>query len=71
MIKARKENVIILGMSDENLERLNRKGSNEPIKFNLKDLGLQDMDVIIFNGESEESMYMMMLDNIGPNTKLV
>lgn len=68
MIKALKDNTIILGLSDENINRLK---SDQPIRFNLKDLGLQDIEVLIFNGRSEESMYLMMLDKIGPNTKMV
>jgi len=71
MIKARSGNTIILGLSDENMKRLSRNGANQPIKFNLKDLDLEDdIDVVIFNGETEESMYTEMLDLIGPKTKL-
>ena len=69
MIKAKAENIIILGLSNENMKRL---ADNQPIKFNLKDLGLQDMEVIIFNGETEESMYLDMLELIDINkTKLI
>lgn len=70
MIKALTGNKIVLGLSDENLKRLNRKNNNEPIKFNLKDLNLGDIEVFIFNGETEETMYKEMMDKIGPDTKL-
>lgn len=69
MIKAKKGNLVILGLSDENIKRLQ---SGEPIKFNMKtDLEMEDIDVYIFNGRTEESMYTEMLDNIGPKTKMI
>lgn len=61
MIKAKRENLIILGLSDENMRRLSE---NQPIKFNLKELGMEDCDVLIFNGRTEESMYTDMLPYI-------
>jgi hypothetical protein len=69
MIKARKGKTIILGLSDENIDRL-KKG--QPILFNMKkDLELEDYDVLIFNGRTEESMYESMLNEIDLNkTKL-
>jgi len=67
MIKLKKDNLIILGLSDENLRRLK---NNEPIRFNLKDLDLQDIDVVIFNGKDENTMLNTFLDQIGPETKL-
>ncbi|MES2287442.1 MAG: hypothetical protein V4547_17240 [Bacteroidota bacterium] len=59
MIKAIQGNRIILGLSDENLERLKK---DQPIKFNLKELGLQDVEVFIFNGKTEQVMQKMMID---------
>ncbi len=63
MIKYKKGNLIVLGLSDENLERLKK---DQPIKFNLKELGLQDMDILIFNGKTEDEMYKQMKDAIDP-----
>jgi hypothetical protein len=63
MIKAKKGNLLILGLSDENMERL-KKG--EPIKFNLNELGAGDQDVLIFNGRTEQSMYEEMKEYIHP-----
>ncbi len=57
MIKALKGNMIMLGLSDENIKRLRQ---DQPIKFNLRDLGLTDMDVLIFHGKTEEAMTEMM-----------
>ena len=57
MIKAIKGNQLILGFSDENLKRLQ---NDQPIKFNLSELGLDDMEVFIFNGKDEQEMYKMM-----------
>lgn len=60
MIKAsKKPNLMILGLSHENLKRL--KGG-EPIKFNMSELGLGNIDVFIFSGETESSMGEMMID---------
>lgn len=59
MIKALKGNMIILGLSDENVKRLT---NDQPIKFNLKELGLSDMDVFIFHGKTEQVMQKMMKD---------
>jgi len=61
MIKARKDKTIIFGLSDENLKRL-KKG--QPISFSMADLkmGLDDIDVIIFNGRTEEDMMDQILD---------
>jgi hypothetical protein len=66
MLKARKGNSIILGLSDMNLTRLKM---GQPIKFNLKELGLSDHDVFIFNGKDERTMKEMLKGNIGPDTK--
>lgn len=59
MMKAKMGNMIILGLSDENMKRLSQ---NQPIKFNLKEMGLDDMDVLIFNGKDEQAMKKMMID---------
>lgn len=62
MIKAKKGNTVILGLSDENMRRLK---NGEPIKFNMKkDLDMEDVDIVIFNGRTEESMYEEMADHI-------
>jgi hypothetical protein len=68
MIKARKDNTIILGLSDENIKRLKE---GQPIKFNLKEHGFSDIEVFIFNGKDEESMYLNFINNIGTKTKLL
>lgn len=59
MIKALKGNLIILGLSDENLDRLKK---DQPIKFNLNELGLSDYEVLIFNGKTEQEMQKMMME---------
>ena len=67
MLKGLVGNTIILGLSDENLERL--KG-DEPIYFNLKELGLTDTNVYIFNGKDEQAMFNMK-DNIAKHVKIL
>lgn len=69
MIKAKKGNMMILGLSDENLKRLKQ---DQPIKFNMKDIGFDDIDVLIFNGKDEQAMKRMMSDvGLIPPTKTI
>lgn len=63
MMKLRKGNSIVLGLSDENIRRL-KEGN--PIKFNLVELGMSDVDVFIYNGRDEQSMYKDFKDQIDP-----
>lgn len=69
MIKAKTNKTIILGLSDANIEKLK---NDQPIMFNLKEAGLADvdMDVLIFNGKTEESMMESLSELIGPNTEI-
>lgn len=54
MIKARKGNSIILGLSEENIKRLQK---DQPIKFNLNTLiPDQDFTVFIIAGKTEETI---------------
>lgn len=54
MIKMRKGNTLILGLSEENIKRLKQ---NQPIRFKLSELvpGSEDT-VFIIAGKTEESM---------------
>lgn len=61
MIKLKKGNLMIIGLSDENLKRLKE---DKPIKFNMKVLGFPDIDVIIFNGKDEQTMVKIFKDQI-------
>lgn len=64
MIKLRKGNAIILGLSEENIKRLQ---SDQPIKFNLSVLiPGQDYEVFIIAGKTEESMYLSLQQQIQP-----
>ena len=63
MVKAKAGNTIFFGLSDVNLEKLKE---GKPIKFNLNELGLQDIDVVIFHGKTEEEMYQMFKETINP-----
>lgn len=58
MIKARKGNNIILGLSDENINRLRK---NQPIKFKLNEIMKEadpSIDVFIITGKTEENMML-------------
>lgn len=63
MVKALKGNMIVIGLSDENINRLKQ---DQPIKFNLQELGLPDYDVLIFTAKDEQTMYEMMKPTINP-----
>lgn len=67
MVKAIKGNMLILGLSHENLDRLK---ADQPIKFNLKELNMGDVEVMIFAAKDESTMINLMYDGIGPNTIL-
>jgi len=68
MLKAILKGTIILGLSDKNIELLTK---GRPIKFNLSTLGLQDMEVIIFHGSTEQEMYKMIKDGIDPENTIL
>lgn len=68
MIKAVKGNIILLGLTDENLRRLQ---ANQPIKFNTKELGIGDFEVIILHGKDEDSITDLIAPMIGPKTKII
>lgn len=53
MIKALSGKTIILGLSEMNISKLQE---GYPINFNLKDIGLDDREVVIFVGKDEETM---------------
>lgn len=59
MIKAKKGNMMILGLSDENIKRLK---NDQPIKFNMSTLGFPDIWVLIFTGKDEQAMGKTMRD---------
>ncbi len=59
--------MLILGLSHENLDRLK---ADQPIKFNLKELNMGDVEVMIFAAKDESTMINLMYDGIGPNTIL-
>ncbi len=49
--------ILGMGLSHGNLDRL-KKG--EPIRFKGEDVGLDDVDILIFSGKTEESMAKQM-----------
>lgn len=57
--------MIIFGLSYVNLLRL-REG--KPITFRGEDVGLSDVEFLIFSGETEQFMAREMSDLVGPNT---
>lgn len=63
MIKAKQGNLMILGLSEENIDRLKK---DEPISFNMKELGFPDIEVFIFTGKTEHEMKLLFKDKIHP-----
>lgn len=62
MIKAKMTNGdILFGLSAENVKKL---VAGKPIMVNLKDMGLEDRKVFIVYGETEDKIYLDMLDAI-------
>ena len=68
MLKARKGNLLIFGLSDLNVERLKE---GKPISFNGKDLKLPEFDILIFHAKDEEAMYRLMEEQIGSKTEVI
>ena len=56
MIKAKAKNTIILGLSRENIIRLK---AGQPIKFDMTELGVPDMTMFIFYGDTEGQIEKM------------
>lgn len=69
MIKARKNNLIILGLSEENIKHLQK---DHPIRFKLSELKIPDgmtneCEVLIFAGKTEQTMGLTLKKMIQPN----
>ena len=58
-------NLLILGLSHMNLERLK---AEQPIAFRGETVGLPGIEILIFAGETEQSMARDMAEFVGPNT---
>lgn len=68
MFKAKtNEGDLIFGLTKDNLRRLQ---NGEPIAFNLNKMGLEDRNVMIMYGETEEKIYEELIDNITLKTKI-
>lgn len=67
MIKALAGKNVILGLSEENVKRLK---DNQPIKINLKDMGLPDQVIYIVYGATEEALYEQFKPHFAPDAKV-
>ena len=63
MIKFIKNGVIVLGISDKNVELLKE---GKPIKINLNELGLEDRTVYIVHGTTEDAIVKQFKDLFDP-----
>jgi hypothetical protein len=59
--------VVVLGLSHENLARLK---AGKPIDIDGDELGLGATRIVIFAGETEQSMMAQVQELIGPGTKV-
>ena len=66
LAKTDKGDLIVLGLSRENIRRL--KGG-APIDIDLSEMGLSG-HIVIFAGETEQSMAEELAELIGPETKM-
>lgn len=67
MIKARRGNLIIFGLSNHNMKRL---AKGQPIKFKLSEIMAEapkDIDIIIMNGVTEDSIMLSLKQLITPS----
>lgn len=65
MLKTRAGNVIIIGLSEKNLEKLKDK---QPIFFKGGEVGVQQ-DFLIFYGQTERDLIDEIRPFMGPDTK--
>jgi len=63
------EKVLYVGLSFGNLDKFRAQPLHTHIRISGKEVGC-DHDIIIFSGTTEQEMMDMMLDGIGPQTKL-
>ena len=68
MIKIKKGNTLIFGLTEENISRLKQ---DMPIKFNLNEMGLLDQDVFIIYGKDEQTFRDMFQKHIDPTKAAV
>jgi hypothetical protein len=58
--------LLILGLSQINLDRLK---ADQPIAFKGDTVGLPGLEIMIFAGETEQSMARDLSEFVGPNTR--
>lgn len=68
MMKFLKNGVVILGITDKNMELLKQ---DKPIKLNLSDLGLPDRTVYIVHGKDEQALYRQFKEFIDPFNTII
>lgn len=62
-MKIKKGNILVFGITDENIKRLKE---DKPIKFNLSELGMDDITVYICHGKDEQALYEQFKEGINP-----
>jgi hypothetical protein len=58
--------LVVFGLSSVNIERLQAR---QPIRVSGADIGLPDVEVMIFAGDTEQSMAREIHSLIGPDTQ--
>jgi hypothetical protein len=67
MVKIRKGDKVILGLSNRNMKSL---AKGKTLKLNLKDVEYGDIEISIFSGTSDVKMYLDFIEKKGPTTKI-
>ncbi len=68
MVKVSGKELLLIGLTDENMNYLKE---NNALQFNLSKMDVGKVEILIFNGRTEEHMYMQLRDNISPVTTVI
>lgn len=68
MVKVKSGNTLIFGLTDENIKRLT---DNQPIKFNLQEMGMDDINIFIIHGKDEQYFRDLFKDKINPEKTII
>jgi hypothetical protein len=69
MLKAKKGNMLMIGLSHMNLDLLK---NDKPIKFNMTALGFtENIDVLLFAAETEDDLKKLIMPLTSPETLIL
>lgn len=68
IVKIAGQDLVLIGLDDENMKHIK---SGLPLQFNLNKVDVGDIEVLIYNGRTENDMYMQLRDNISPVSTII